>query len=393
MDDLLHQEPIPSMFRARPDRQRLRRTLYQLCVGVNAMHAAGYIHRDLKPSNVLVTPAGRVVVLDFGLVRQTGTLSLRGDGLQGTPSYMAPEQALEQTPHPAADWYAVGTMLYEALTGRLPYDGDLIEILTKKDTADPPSPEKVNPRADPELSRLCMQLLQCDPARRPPGAEILGQLGGNITPAPRSPSDPAQVSSGGPVFIGRTVETQSLQRCYRTACGGSAATVLVEGISGVGKTTLVECFLDQITGSAEPSRKPIILRGRWLRLRGIHFKERPSSSIPVEQARLLDVLWSVNTGLGRGGHAARRRLSAALSPAGAQDRGHPARGAWAERPGRTALGLGRDVPRLGPASHVAGRGARDPIVRRLHHRAGALVQGGGALHGRRARHGGRIHRG
>jgi serine/threonine protein kinase len=55
------------------------------------MHGAGCIHRDLKPSNVLVTAEGRVVVLDFGLARQTGTRSLAGDGLQGTPAYMAPE--------------------------------------------------------------------------------------------------------------------------------------------------------------------------------------------------------------------------------------------------------------------------------------------------------------
>jgi serine/threonine protein kinase len=141
------------------------------------MHGAGCIHRDLKPSNVLVTPAGRVVVLDFGLASQTGTRPLRSDGLVGTPAYMAPEQAKEGPAQPAADWYAVGAMLYEVLTGRLPHDGDLVEILVKKQSEDPPAPVEVNPLADPELSRLCMQLLRRDPVQRPGGAEILAQLG------------------------------------------------------------------------------------------------------------------------------------------------------------------------------------------------------------------------
>jgi tRNA A-37 threonylcarbamoyl transferase component Bud32 len=272
MDDLHAVDPGLSIFRARPDRQRLRGTLYQLCVGVHAMHAAGCIHRDLKPSNVLVTKEGRVVLLDFGLVRQAGTFSLQGDGLQGTPIYMAPEQAKGQPSQPAADWYGVGTMLYEVLTGRAPYDGDLIEILTKKDATDPPAPQEVNPSADPELSRLCMQLLQRDPARRPQGEEILGQLGGESMPTAQPEVDYAPASDSTPVFVGRAEETRTLRGCYRDACIGNVVTVLVEGISGIGKTALVERFLEQIVASAEPTRRPIILRGRCHERETLPFK-------------------------------------------------------------------------------------------------------------------------
>jgi serine/threonine protein kinase len=95
------------------DTARLRCVLRQLCDGVQALHAAGKLHRDLKPSNVLVTEAGRVVLLDFGLVDDAcaGHASMAG-----TPEYMAPERSLGES-SAAGDWYSVGLMLQESLHG------------------------------------------------------------------------------------------------------------------------------------------------------------------------------------------------------------------------------------------------------------------------------------
>ena len=258
--------------RSQPDQKRLRAALQQLCAGVHAMHAAGCIHRDLKPSNVLVTPEGRVVVLDFGLARPTGTRSFGGDGLTGTPAYMAPEQAKSGPSQPAADWYSVGAMLYEVLTGRLPHQGDMMEILLKKQSEDPPAPIEVNPLADPELSRLCVQLLRRDPVQRPRGAEILAQFDAGTTPPPLSEAEAGLVRTGAQLFIGRREEMRALRRGYGSACDGNLALVLVEGASGIGKTALVERFLDQITAGAEPFRRPLILRGRCHERETLPFK-------------------------------------------------------------------------------------------------------------------------
>src|SRR5258708_27502745 len=108
-------EPRPR----RVDVDRLRVVLPQIVGGLEALHAAGKVHRDVKPSNVRVSSRGRAVLLDFGLVAEPGD-SEEEDLIVGTPAYMAPEQAMSRNVGPPADWYAVGVMLYETLTGRLP---------------------------------------------------------------------------------------------------------------------------------------------------------------------------------------------------------------------------------------------------------------------------------
>src|SRR6185437_4321623 len=100
-----------------------------------ALHEAGRLHRDVKPSNVLVSHEGRVVLLDFGL-----TSGFDADSrIAGTPAYMAPEQIACEPLTAAADWYAVGVMLFVALSGKLPFEGDTPDILDAKLTGEAPT--------------------------------------------------------------------------------------------------------------------------------------------------------------------------------------------------------------------------------------------------------------
>jgi serine/threonine protein kinase len=116
---------------------RVLRTLPQLIEGVQALHRRGLQHRDIKPSNVLVTHAGRVVVLDFGLTSGLLRDDLSGGELAGTPAYLSPEQCRGVDMTDAGDWYGVGATLYHALAGRVPFDGPVRELIARKATEDP----------------------------------------------------------------------------------------------------------------------------------------------------------------------------------------------------------------------------------------------------------------
>ena len=124
--------------------ERLRFSIRQLAEGLAALHDKGYLHRDLKPSNVMVTRAQRLVVLDFGL---SGELTPDDDSqfepFIGTPTYMAPEQGHRTSGTPASDWYAVGVMIFEALTGRAPFVGSYAEVLIRKSQDDAPRPSQL----------------------------------------------------------------------------------------------------------------------------------------------------------------------------------------------------------------------------------------------------------
>ncbi|MDX2086209.1 MAG: protein kinase [Kofleriaceae bacterium] len=216
---------------------RLRGALIQLVDALIALHRAGKLHRDLKPSNVLVTAHGRVALLDFGLV--AGLAESDPERLAvGTPVYMSPEQASDQPLAEPSDWYSVGCMIYEALTGRRPFEGDSQDVMTRKQSQLPVNPLQHATKVPIDLARLCMALLQPAPHTRPTGLAILTQMGA----APSRTTRAFTRSVPPPSFVGRTQETGELQRALADARRRGVA-VLVKGKSGIGKSTLVRRFL------------------------------------------------------------------------------------------------------------------------------------------------------
>jgi serine/threonine protein kinase len=239
------------------DEGRLRSTLRQLAEGIHALHGAGKLHRDIKPSNILVTPRGRVKLLDFGLVTDVG-LARSDDRVVGTAEYMAPEQGAGEESE-ATDWYSVGVMLYQALTGRLPHQGGFMQLLLDKCNA-PRPPRELAPDAPGDLSELCSRLLAPKPAQRPGGAEILRALGAPAAGAPRSERSRT--------FEGRSAELSTLGHAYRASREERRPQVVhVSGRRGAGKTALIERFLDGLRGEGT-----LVLAGRCCARETVPFK-------------------------------------------------------------------------------------------------------------------------
>jgi serine/threonine protein kinase len=252
--------PVPEHRRrvveGRLDLDLLRNALGQLVDGVYAMHRFGKIHRDLKPSNVLVDTDGRVVILDFGLTADKAGSELEYThkaSAVGTPMYMSPEQAADVSLSEASDWYSVGVMLFEALTGRRPFEGRRVaELYVAKQSEDPLPAGQLAPGIPDELSALCTSLLRREPRERPKGREILTVLG-------RAPSKASiQLRAGmDQPFVGRRSELAALESAYAASREGPVC-VFVQGNSGIGKSMLVRRFL----GDVPYHDGAVVLRGR-----------------------------------------------------------------------------------------------------------------------------------
>ncbi|MFO0589796.1 MAG: AAA family ATPase [Polyangiaceae bacterium] len=251
-------EPSRPAAGARCSEERLRPALAQLAIGLAALHGARRVHRDIKPSNVLVTPEGRVVLLDFGLVIAEGDAMSRSDA--GTPLYMAPEQAAGGSVGPPADWYAVGVLLYECLTGAPPFNGSAAAILASKLGRDPTPVRALVPAAPADLCDLCDDLLARDPAERPTSEQVLVRLG--VGPSGAPPARPRAAS-----FVGRAREIEALDEAFEHSRRG-AVSVFLQGESGLGKSALVRRFLDVL--DARPS--VAILTGRCFDREQVPFK-------------------------------------------------------------------------------------------------------------------------
>jgi hypothetical protein len=164
--------------KTRPSAEQAARLIVTLARAMHAAHERGVVHRDLKPANILLTPDGIPKITDFGLAKHldsnadhtsTGTI-------MGTPSYMAPEQAGGRSREigPAVDVYALGAILYEMLTGRVPFLAETpLDTLMRVLADEPVPPRRLEPRLPHDLETICLKCLEKEPRRRYASAQAL----------------------------------------------------------------------------------------------------------------------------------------------------------------------------------------------------------------------------
>jgi eukaryotic-like serine/threonine-protein kinase len=130
-------------------------------------HRHGIVHRDLKPQNVIADAEGKAVVTDFGIARAGVSEITQTGSVMGTPHYLSPEQAQGQDVTAVSDLYSIGVILYEALTGRVPFEGESAVAVAMKQVSQPPQrPSSINPEVSPALDAVVMRALEKDPGQR-----------------------------------------------------------------------------------------------------------------------------------------------------------------------------------------------------------------------------------
>jgi serine/threonine protein kinase len=151
----------------------------QVCEGLSEAHRLGVVHRDLKPQNVMVDREGNARIMDFGIARSLTTRGITGAGIMiGTPEYMSPEQVDGKEADPRSDIYALGIILFEMLTGHLPFEGDTpLSVAVKQKSERPPDPKSLNAQIPEELGRIILKCLEKPKEKRYQSAdEVLKEL-------------------------------------------------------------------------------------------------------------------------------------------------------------------------------------------------------------------------
>ena len=225
----------------------------QMSKALGAAHAAGIIHRDIKPENIMVRDDGSLKILDFGLARwepdetkpRSSQTITAPNILLGTLRYLSPEQLKRQSAKTASDIFSLGIVLYELACGQYPFAAESeTEILQAIESRVPIPPSRLKSDIDPALENVILRMLDKDHHCRPSAVEVENVLSARLSGG-RMPELPS-VARTRRRMVGRHRERAELQVSFEKAVRGNATLVSIGGEPGIGKTTLVEDFLDEI---------------------------------------------------------------------------------------------------------------------------------------------------
>ncbi|MDY3292526.1 MAG: Stk1 family PASTA domain-containing Ser/Thr kinase [Parolsenella sp.] len=199
----------------------------QICQALSEAHRHDIIHRDIKPQNIMVQPNGNIKVMDFGIARAKNSHLTADNSVLGTAHYVSPEQTQGKELGPTSDLYSLGIVMYEAATGRVPFDGDdAISVALKQVNEQPVPPSQVNPNVDATLEGIILKCMRKNPAERFQTADELRRvlndyLAGRIVNLGEATS---LISAGPTQAMNRQQAGGRTQAMPRAAVGMSPAT-------------------------------------------------------------------------------------------------------------------------------------------------------------------------
>jgi serine/threonine protein kinase len=231
----------------------------QVAKALAAVHAAGIVHRDIKPENVMVRSDGYVKVLDFGLARRilTGITRVGEEAAEvtvpgtliGTVRHMSPEQARGEAVGSESDIFSLGIVFYELATGQHPFQADSqLGVLQAILSQTPLPPARLNPQIPAPVAALIQQMIEKDARLRPTAIEMVAVLA-ESSDAGSSRSESRPIPDSTRHTVGRQKERAELLRGFESAATAQGLFLCVTGEPGIGKTTVVEDFLAELTNS------------------------------------------------------------------------------------------------------------------------------------------------
>jgi eukaryotic-like serine/threonine-protein kinase len=218
-------------------------------------HRHGVVHRDLKPMNVILDGDGQAVVTDFGIARAGLSNITQTGSVMGTPQYLSPEQAQGFDVTSVSDLYSIGVILYEALTGRVPFDGEsAVAVAMKQVSETPQRPSSINPQVSPALDAVVMRALEKDPGERFQSAEAFiaaldeamrdpGPAGGTAAFAPLPPVVASATEED------EAEEEEDERKRRRLLWAGLAAAAIVGILVGLALTRDTTTDVPEVTGT------------------------------------------------------------------------------------------------------------------------------------------------
>jgi serine/threonine-protein kinase len=179
--ELVNGPPFRRLIAEGDDPRRVIDVLAQVADGLAHAHARGVVHRDIKPDNVLVSRSNRAAIADFGLARVSDAASLTGSALLGTAKYMSPEQAQGKKASASSDVYSLGVMMYEAITGGVPFASETQHGFIFKHVSEVPPRPILRAGFPAPLARLALDCLAKDPDARPAMDEVATRLRASLS--------------------------------------------------------------------------------------------------------------------------------------------------------------------------------------------------------------------